>query len=76
MAGYVVSCRVDTVAPRPRRMRPSAPPPSSADTPIELATVDLVGRPLDDILADRWDAFREIWARTTFFLFDGDSWRT
>jgi hypothetical protein len=26
-------------------------------------------------LVDRLAALRETWAQTTFFLFDGDSWR-
>lgn len=26
-------------------------------------------------LATRWQAVRERWAQTTFYLFDGDSWR-
>jgi hypothetical protein len=75
MDGYRVSARIDRgVLHRPRPWtddRESGTPP-----PAEVAPVDLVGRPIDVILAERWEAIRERWAQTTFFLFDPDSWRT
>ena len=41
-----------------------------------LIPVDLVGRPIEVVIGERWTAIRERWSQTTFFLFDADSWRT
>jgi len=76
MAGYAATCRIESVAPRAvRRLRTPAltalPDPSPTDVPIE----DLTGRPLDEVIADRWASISESWAQTTFFLFDPESWR-
>ena len=75
MSGYAVAARVETRGPRfiggasggetPERV------PDAADTPADLIT------PRDEPGLDvRWDAFRERWSQLTFFLFDGNSWRT
>ena len=37
--------------------------------------VDLVGRPIDDVIADWLASVGESWSQLTFFLFDPDSWR-
>lgn len=76
MAGYAVSRRIDPVAPQlaGRWRSPEAGVPG-AEAQAEVATIDLVGRPLDEILAKRWAALRETWAKTTFYLFDANSWR-
>jgi hypothetical protein len=74
MDAYRVSARIDRGAPH--RWQPLR---GSADAPLDdvaLAPVDLVGRPLEVALAERWDAIRERWSQATFFLFDADSWRT
>lgn len=73
MAGYEVSARIAGVAPRRAGHGEDAdrlPATLAADAPT-----DLVDRPLDVTLAERWDTVRERWAQTTFFLFDPDSWR-
>jgi hypothetical protein len=41
----------------------------------DLAWVELVGRPLGERWAARWDGLCEAWSQTTFFLFDPESWR-
>jgi hypothetical protein len=45
------------------------------DPIMEPEAVDLVGRPIAAMVAERWARIREAWAQTTFFLFDPDSWR-
>jgi hypothetical protein len=37
--------------------------------------VELVGRPVDDVIADWLASIGESWSQLTFFLFDPDSWR-
>lgn len=74
MDAYRVSARIDRGAPhRPSRLLVSTVAPEDQ---VELAPVDLVGRPLEAALAERWEAIRERWSQATFFLFDADSWRT
>lgn len=46
-----------------------------ADAADAAAPIDLVGRPLDQRLGDWLASLGETWSRTTFFLFDPDSWR-
>ena len=53
----------------PGRDTPTAP------APIDRGPVELIGRPLGERLAERWDELRETWSQTTFFLFDPESWR-
>jgi hypothetical protein len=74
MDGYAVSARIDRATPR--RARHGAAQ-TATSTPVldDPTLLDLVGRPLDDILLERWAAFRERWSQTTFFLFDPNSWR-
>ncbi len=76
MAGYAVSSQIGHVTPRlATRTRPSATPEPFPDVAVDVATIDLVGRPLDEILAERWDELREMLGPMTFYLFDPDSWR-
>ena len=37
--------------------------------------VELVGRPVDEVIADWLASVGESWSQLTFFLFDPDSWR-
>jgi hypothetical protein len=76
MAGYAVSARIERAAVRaaPRIAR-DAPGPRRDPDAIGDDTVDLVGRPVDMVIAERWSLIRESWAQTTFFLFDPESWR-
>ena len=73
MAGYAVSGRIDTVAPR--RVQPSS---ARGDAPglDDDGTVDPDGLLLEPDLGDRLEMIRERWSQLTFFLFDADSWRT
>jgi hypothetical protein len=38
-------------------------------------SVELVGRPVADVIADWLASVGESWSQLTFFLFDPDSWR-
>ena len=75
MAGYSVSSRIGVVAPRARWGR--APDDTTAwpDATMDVTASELIGRPLDEVLAERVATLRETFAQTTFFLFDGNSWR-
>lgn len=81
MATYAVHMRIEGVRPtRPGGSAPSSPPigtvsPAEVATEGALTPVDLVGRPLGEIVAERWMRIREAFSQTTFFLFDPDSWR-
>ena len=80
MTSYAVHMRIEGVRPtRPggTTRRPSASTSGALVATIEpdLAPVDLVGRPLGAIIAERWIRIREACSQTTFFLFDPDSWR-
>ncbi len=81
MATYAVHMRIERVRPtRPGRAArwsrsiATAPAPEIA-IDRALAPVDLVGRPLGEIVTERWMRIREACSQTTFFLFDPDSWR-
>jgi hypothetical protein len=50
-------------------------PFSADDLPFVPEPVDLVGRPLDDVIGDWFASLGESWSQLTFFLFDPDSWR-
>ncbi|MEX1170107.1 MAG: hypothetical protein WEE50_08205 [Chloroflexota bacterium] len=85
MAGYVASARLQGGVPRfvggaatavwradgPR----SAPTVMVVDAAPAVDHVELVGRPLDEFLADWLASVGESWSQLTFFLFDPDSWR-
>jgi hypothetical protein len=79
MASYAVQVRIDGVRPQ----RPGSPTRGAHATlaheidPLDRdrAPVDLVGRPLGEVVAERWARIREACRQTTFFLFDPDSWR-
>jgi hypothetical protein len=81
MAGYAIHARIEGV--RPRLTALAAPTTDAVDRawPAFLAD-DGFRDPFaglhDDpapTLAERWERGREIWAQTTFFLFDPNSWR-
>ena len=76
MAAYAVIARIDRVDPH-LAGRPSPTPAdwTVVEAPDPAQSIDLVGRPLETIVAERWAHVREIWAQTTFYLFDPDSWR-
>jgi hypothetical protein len=81
MATYAVHMRIEGVRPtrpgRAARWSRSVATVPAPEIAIEQAPtpVDLVGRPLGEIVAERWMRIREACSQTTFFLFDPDSWR-
>jgi hypothetical protein len=76
MAGYAVSARIERAAVRAApRIAHDVPGRRREPDPVTDETVDLVGRPVEVVIAERWSLIRESWAQTTFFLFDPESWR-
>ena len=48
----------------------------SGDEPPSVADhIELVGRPLDEVVGDWLASIGESWSQLTFFLFDPESWR-
>jgi hypothetical protein len=41
----------------------------------DVDQLDLVGRPIDEVLAEWLASVGESWSQLTFFLFDPESWR-
>lgn len=80
MAGYATSATLRGHAPHLAPRPASAAAPDTWLTPdpdlsARLAPEDLVGRPLDQAIADWLASVGESWSQLTFFLFDPDSWR-
>lgn len=89
MAGYVASARLQGGVPRfvgggaaagwsaaaaADGGHPAGTP--GTDDPAPTADhVELVGRPMDEVIADWLASVGESWTQLTFFLFDPDSWR-
>ena len=74
--------RVERVRARAsaRRRDPSRPTRAVERLDPELGdecavAIDLGSPPAPSRLAERWTRLRELWAQTTFYLFDGDGWR-
>ena len=69
MNGYTASARIDRVPVRARRV-PQSPTTSAGvgdrwtDYPVATRT-----------LTERLEDWRVVWAQTTFYLFDPESWR-
>lgn len=82
MAGYAIQTRIDGVRPRLSALDGStgdhvttaAWPTFLADHGFEDPFAGLGDDP-QPTLAERRDRGRELWAQTTFFLFDPNSWR-
>ena len=85
MAGYVASARLQGGVPRfvgggaatawfADGQRMAGEPAAENAGPV-ADHVDLVGRPIDDVIADWLASVGESWSQLTFFLFDPDSWR-
>jgi hypothetical protein len=49
--------------------------PGSDDRRVVADHVELVGRPLDETIAEWLASVGESWSQLTFFLFDPESWR-
>lgn len=81
MAGYATQARLDGARPR-LALIGAHPLASGSRTGVgsdERASmsdhVELVGRPVDERIADWLASIGESWSQLTFFLFDPDSWR-
>lgn len=84
MSGYAASSTIQGIGPHVVRARSTRaadaldrdPDPAAAPCVPALGDwVELVGRPLDERLAEWWAGVREAVSQTTFFLFDPESWR-
>jgi len=85
MAAYVVHAQVAGVRPQRAERGPAGParpavaaraaPTAPAASAEEQVTIDIAGRGLEAVIRERWTRLAEIWAQTTFYLFDTNSWR-
>ncbi len=81
MAGYAASAWLQGGAPRFAgqgarfTIVPAAEPLFTSEPPCLADRIELVGRPLDERLADWRASLGQAWTQLTFFLFDPDSWR-
>jgi len=84
VAGYVASARLHGGVPRFVGGGAAAAWSADAQTASTWASddpalaadhIELVGRPLDEVMADWLASIGESWSQLTFFLFDPDSWR-
>ena len=76
MAAYATMARIDRVKPHLAGHVPADPAKwPASESLVASEAIDLVGRPLLPLVAERWTALREAWAQTTFYLFDAEGWR-
>ena len=85
MAGYVASARLQGGVPRfvgggaaaawSADGRRAAGPHGTDHQALAADHVELVGRPVDEVIADWLASVGESWSQLTFYLFDPDSWR-
>ena len=76
MAAYAVVARIDRVKPHRAGHAPPSMAAWPAPEPIDAPeAIDLVGRPLLPVVAERWTELREAWSQTTFYLFHAEGWR-
>lgn len=76
MAAYAVIARIDRVKPHlaghVSAIGNEWPVAELLDPP---EAIDLVGRPLATLVAERWAGIHEAWSQTTFYLFHAEGWR-
>lgn len=85
MAGYVASARLQGGVPRfagggaavawSSDGGVAARPTVTGDVALAADHVELVGRPVDEVIGDWLASVGDAWSQLTFFLFDPDSWR-
>lgn len=83
MAGYAVSARLQGGAPvfalsgdaMRRSTLASTGAVEGAEGGIAIDRFELVGRPLDETIAEWLASIGESFSQLTFFLFDPESWR-
>jgi hypothetical protein len=78
VSGYVASARIVRASPRLARAGATRDPGDWRPAVADAASI-VDPRPAhtaETTLSQRLDAMRERWAQLTFFLLDGESWRT
>ena len=82
MAAPTMPVRLERVRPqRSMGRRAGDRDPSAAVGAPTASGLDTAGPTLTELVAasspwaERWRHLRAVWAQTTFFLFDADSWR-
>lgn len=83
MSGYATSVTLRGASPHVVAWHGPIPPEPTVhgwrergvvDT-MRIEPVDLVGRPIDEAIAEWLASLGEAWSQLTFFVFDPDSWR-
>lgn len=81
MAGYAASARLHGAAPQLAFAGDHGyagsslgPDVAALDAPA-IEQLELVGRPLNELVAEWLASVGESWSQLTFFLFDPESWR-
>jgi hypothetical protein len=79
--GYAANARLQGAAPQfaltgdaPEAITPTPTSAFATEDPA-VDQLDLVGRPIDEMISDRLASLGESWSQLTFFLFDPESWR-
>jgi hypothetical protein len=84
VAGYAANARLQGAAPQFALTGEHAPgaatltgtsSPARQENGIVVDQLDLVGRPVDEMIGDWFASLGESWSQLTFFLFDPESWR-
>jgi hypothetical protein len=85
VAGYVASARLQGSVPHfvggsgvtswSESGAPITGAMSTHEPPLVADRIELVGRPLDEVIGERLASLGESWSQLTFFLFDPESWR-
>lgn len=83
MAGYAASARLQGADPQLafagdhayRSLQPEAQAAWSTPDGVLVEQLDLVGRPISEVIVDWLGSVGESWSQLTFFLFDPESWR-
>jgi hypothetical protein len=79
MAGYATSALIRGNGPHLAIHAGSAPAeswnPAESDLWHGGEPIELIGRPVDQVVAEWLASVGESWSQLTFFLFDPESWR-
>lgn len=80
MSAYAVAMRLDrsTISVRPggtAGVLPAGPHQAAVPEAGPFEELHAFGTIASGEVRDRWEAIRECWTQTTFYLFDPDSWR-
>lgn len=84
MSGYATSVTLHGASPHvvawhgPLAGEPSARALARPEPAVDVAPpppIELVGRPVNEAIAEWLASLGEAWSQLTFFVFDPDSWR-